>query len=143
MAEHTVDQVADLARLTERPCVTRTLNVHGFHTNASRFGALSVYGSDATAIQEMMRATPSLAARLHPDLPYTGAEVVWAARREMARTVEDVLARRTRALFLNARAAIASAPEVARLMADELGWDDARQAAEIAVFAALAQGYHV
>ena len=116
MAEHTVDQAADLARLTERPCVTRTLNVHGFHTNADRFGALSVYGSDAPAIQDLMRATPSLAAPLHAALPYTGAEVVWAVRNEMARTVEDVLARRTRALFLNARAAAAMAPEVARLM---------------------------
>ena len=47
MAEHTVDQAADFARLAERPCVTRTLNVHGFHSNADRFGALSVYGSDA------------------------------------------------------------------------------------------------
>ena len=58
MAEHTVDQAADFARLAERPCVTRTLNVHGFHSNADRFGALSVYGSDALAIQDLMRATP-------------------------------------------------------------------------------------
>ena len=103
--------------------MTRTLNVHGYHSNADRFGALGVYGSDAPAIQDLMRATPSLAAPLHAQLPYTGAEVVWAARHEMARTVEDVLARRTRALFLNARAAEAMAPEVARLMAGELGWD--------------------
>ena len=90
-----------------------------------------------------MRATPSLAAPLHAALPYTGAEVVWAARHEMARTVEDVLARRTRALFLNARAAVAMAPEVARLMAGELGWDASRQAAEVAAFAALAKGYQL
>ena len=78
MAEHTVDQAADLGRLEERPCVTRTLNVHGFHSNADGFGALGVYGSDAPAIQDLMRATPSLAAPLHAQLPYTGAEVVWA-----------------------------------------------------------------
>jgi glycerol-3-phosphate dehydrogenase len=143
MAEHTVDQAADLARLAERPCVTRTLNVHGFHTNADRFGALSVYGSDALAIQELMRATPPLAAALHPELPYTGAEVIWATRHEMARTVEDVLARRTRALFLNARAAAAMAPEVARLMAGELGWDASRQSAEVSAFSALAAGYQM
>ena len=76
-------------------------------------------------------------------MPYTGAEVVWAARHEMARTVEDVLARRTRALFLNARAAEAMAPEVARLMAGELGWDASRQAAEVASFSALAKGYQI
>jgi glycerol-3-phosphate dehydrogenase len=143
MAEHTVDQAADLARLAERSCVTRTLNVHGFHTNADRFGALGVYGSDALAIQELMRATPALAAALHPELPYTRAEVVWAAREEMARTVEDVLARRTRALFLNARAAAAMAPEAARLMGEELGWDAVRQAAEVDAFAALAKGYQL
>jgi glycerol-3-phosphate dehydrogenase len=143
MAEHTVDQAADLARLAERPCVTRTLNVHGFHPNADRFGPLRMYGSEAQAIQDLMRATPSLAAPLHAQLPYTGAEVVWAARHEMARTVEDVLARRTRALFLNARAANAMAPEVARLMANELGWDPSQQSAQAAAFSALAKGYQL
>jgi glycerol-3-phosphate dehydrogenase len=61
----------------------------------------------------------------------------------MARTVEDVLARRTRALFLNARAAEAMAPIVSGLMAAELGWDNARQASEMAYFAALAKGYQL
>jgi glycerol-3-phosphate dehydrogenase len=143
MAEHTVDQAADFARLAERPCVTRTLNVHAFHSNAERFGPLRVYGADAIGIQDLMRATPSLAAPLHADLPYTGAEVVWATRHEMARTVEDVLARRTRALFLNVRAAEAMAPAVARLMAPELAWDDARQSSEVAAFLALAAGYRL
>jgi glycerol-3-phosphate dehydrogenase len=123
--------------------VTRTLNIHGYHSNADRFGALGVYGSDALAIQDLMRATPSWAVPLHAQLPYTGAEVVWAARHEMARTVEDVLARRTRALFLNARAAEAMSPEVARLMAGELGWDLSRQAAEVTAFSALAKGYQL
>ena len=73
-----------------------------------------MYGADAPAIQELMRADPALAAPLHPALPYTGAEVVWAARVEMARTVEDVLARRCRALMLNARAAVRWCPPLAR-----------------------------
>jgi glycerol-3-phosphate dehydrogenase len=143
MAEHTVDQAADFARLAERPCTTRTLNVHGFHSSAERFGALRMYGADALGIQELMRETPAWAAPLHPQLPYTGAEVVWVTRHEMARTVEDVLARRTRALFLNARAAEAMAPEVARLMATELGWDASRQADEVAAFSTLAKGYQI
>jgi glycerol-3-phosphate dehydrogenase len=143
MAEDTVNQAADFARLAERPCVTRTLNVHGFHSNAERFGALSVYGSDAVAIQDLMRATAPLGEPLHPELPYTGAEVVWTTRHEMARTVEDVLARRTRALFLNARAAESMAPAVARLMADELGWDATREATEAAAFSTLAKGYQL
>jgi glycerol-3-phosphate dehydrogenase len=143
MAEHTVDQAADFARLAERACVTRTLNIHGFHSNPDRFGALGVYGADALGIQDLMQTDPSLAAPLHPQLPYTGAEIVWAARHEMARTVEDALARRTRALFLNARAAEAMAPAVARLMAGELGWDAARQTAEVAAFSAIAKGYQL
>ena len=84
-----------------------------------------------------------MAEPLHPALPYTGAEVLWATRHEMARTVEDVLARRTRALFLNARAATAMAANVARMMGNELGWDGSRQADQVASFDALAQGYCV
>lgn len=90
-----------------------------------------------------MRTAPPLAARLHVELPYTGAEVVWAARHEMARTVEDVLARRTRALFLNARAAEEMAPAVAHLMGAELGWDASRESAEVSGFSRLAKGYQV
>src|ERR1700691_3022562 len=123
MAEDCVNQAAMLARLPEKPCVTEYLNLHGFHPAAEKFGALRVYGSDAPLLQDLMRADPALAQPLHPALPYTGAEVVWAARSEMARTVEDVLARRTRALFLNAKAAVAMAPRVAELMARELGCD--------------------
>ena len=143
MAEHTVDQAADLARLPERACVTRTLNIHGFHPTPARFGALSFYGSDAAAIEDLVRATPALGVRLHDALPYVAAEVVWAVREEMARRVEDVLARRTRALFLNARAAEAMAPEVARLMGDELSWSDAEREAEVREFVALARSYQV
>jgi glycerol-3-phosphate dehydrogenase len=143
MAEDTVDHAADMARLPERACVTRALNIHGFHQQAARFGALGLYGTDALAIQELMRGDRELAEPLHPSLPYTAAEVIWAAREEMARTVEDVLARRTRALFLNAGAASAMAPRVAALMARELGRDEAWQASEISAFRALAAQYAI
>ncbi len=141
MAEATVTQAAELARLPDRPCVTRTLQIHGFHPQAASFGALGVYGADAPAIQQLARADPSLAGPLHPALPCTGAEVVWAVREEMARTVEDVLARRLRALFLNAGAAIAMAPRVAALMAKELNRDQAWEARERDAFRALAAQY--
>jgi glycerol-3-phosphate dehydrogenase len=143
MAEDTVNQAIELARLAEKPCVTRSLNIHGFHPHAERFGSLAVYGSDALAIQDLLRIDPRLAAPLHGALPYTRAEVVWAARVEMARTVEDVLARRCRALFLNARAAVEMAPEVAALMARELGRDAVWRQREVAAFAGLAQQYVV
>jgi len=143
MAEDTVTQAAELARLPEKDCVTRTLNIHGYHQNAERFGALSVYGSDAWAIQDLMREDATLSTPLHPALPYTGAEVVWAVRAEMARSLEDVLARRLRALFLNVNAAIDMAPRVAALMARELSWDAARTSREIAEFNDLARVYQV
>jgi glycerol-3-phosphate dehydrogenase len=143
MAEDCVNQAATLAQLDERPCVTRTLQVHGYHPSAQEFGPLAVYGSDAPAIQDLARSDSALAQPLHPDLPYTGAEVVWAARVEMARTVEDVLARRTRALFLNARAATEMAPRVAGLLATELGRDATWQAEQVRGFQELAKGYLV
>jgi glycerol-3-phosphate dehydrogenase len=143
MAEDAVTQAAELADLPARQCVTRALSLHGYHQNARQFGSLSVYGSDAPAIQELMRADPSLAAPLHPALPYTGAEVVWAVREEMARTIEDVLARRCRALFLNAGAAVQMVPAVATLMAGELGWDRARIERETAAVLAVAKGYQI
>ena len=143
MAEDCVNQAAELAQLPERPCPTKHLNIHGFHRSASKFGALAVYGSDALGIQDLMRTEPDLAAPLHPSLPYCGAEVVWSARFEMARTVEDVLARRTRALFLNAGAAMAMAPRVAELLARELGKGDDWRQAQVSAFLDLAAGYRV
>jgi glycerol-3-phosphate dehydrogenase len=143
MAEDCVNQAATLARLSDKRCLTRQLHIHGYHEQAKRFGPLSVYGSDAPAIQQLIRANQKLGERLHPALPYCGAEVVWAARQEMARTVEDVLARRTRALFLNARAAIAMAPRVGELLAQELGRDRRWQTKEVKAFQELATGYLV
>ncbi len=143
MAEDCINQAAMLAKLPEKPCQTERLNIHGFHPHADKFGDLAVYGSDAPAIQDLIRNDVSLAERLHPDLPYCEAEVIWAVRHEMARKVEDVLARRTRALFLNAKAASAMAPRVAELMAQELGYDAAWQTAQVRDFKALAEQYRV
>ena len=141
MAEDCVNHAATLGRLADRPSVTDHLNIHGFHPNASRFGRLAVYGSDAPAVEELMEADPLLSEPLHSALPYVGAEVVWAVRHEMARTVEDVLARRTRALFLKARAAIEMAPQVAALMARELGRDAIWEADQVAAFKQVARGF--
>jgi glycerol-3-phosphate dehydrogenase len=143
MAEDCVNQAAMLARLPEKACVTEHLHLHGFHPGAEAFGPLRVYGSDAPLIQDLMRAEPALAEPLDPALPYTGAEVVWAARHEMARTVEDVLARRTRALFLNAKAAMRMAPSVAGLMARELHRDRAWQTQQVESFGEVARNYCV
>jgi glycerol-3-phosphate dehydrogenase len=136
MAEDCVNQAATLAGLEERPSVTANLHIHGYYRGAGEFGHLSVHGADASAVRALDMYEP-----LHSALPYTRAEVVWAARHEMARTVEDVLARRTRALFLNARAAAAMAPAVADILATELGRDSQWAAAQIDEFTALARRY--
>lgn len=141
MAEDCVDQALVLAELPERPCVTKTLDIHGSDEHPERFGDLAVYGSDAPLIRHLARVDPTLGDRLDPALPTIGAEVVWAARHEMARTVEDALARRSRALFLDARAAIRMAPRVADLMAKELGRDDVWRSAQVEAFTTLARGY--
>ena len=143
MAEDCVDHAATLARLDERPCVTRSLNVHGYHQHPEQFDDLGYYGSDAAPIRELMSTDPALAHRLHPALPIYAAQVVWAARHEMARAVEDVLARRTRALLLNAAAAVEMAPAVARLMATELRRDEAWQTGQVEAFRSLARNYLV
>ena len=88
MAEHCVNTAAMLEHLPEKPCPTRNLNIHGFHRQPERFGPLAVYGSDALHIQDLVHAEPVLGEPLHPALTSCGAEVVWAARSEMARTVE-------------------------------------------------------
>ena len=143
MAQGCVDQAATLADLPEKPCLTRTLNIHGFHPNAVKFGPLSFYGSDAPAIQKLMDQDPSRGRKLDPELPYVEAEVLWAVRSEMARTVEDVLARRTRALFLNAKAAIRMAPKVAAILASESRKDEKWEADQIKAFNQTAGGYLV
>lgn len=96
------------------------------------------YGAEAVDVLELCRVAPDLAEPLAAGLPYLGAEAVFAVRHEMARTVGDVLARRTRALILNREAASAAAPVVARLMAPELGWDEAETARQLARFEAEA-----
>jgi len=143
MAHDCVDQAATLADLPDKTCVTKTLNIHGYHTNAAKFGALSFYGSDAPAIRQLIDGDATLGEVLDKELPYVAAEVVWAAREEMARSVEDILARRTRALFLNSRAAVRMAPQVASILARELGQDEKWQADQVEKFNQVANGYMV
>lgn len=143
MAEDCVDHAATIAKLDERPCATRTLNIHGYHQHPEQFGDLGFYGSEARAINDLIAADPDLGRRLHAALPIVAAQVVWAVRQEMARTVDDILARRTRALLLNAAAAIEMAPEVARLMAAELQRDAAWEQSQADGFVSMARNYLV
>lgn len=141
MAQDTVDQAAVVGGLDERPCGTETLRIHGYHENAESFGALELYGEDAARIEELIQEEPRYADRLHDKSPVVAAQVVWAVRHEMARTLEDVLARRTRCLLLDARQSIEMAPKAAALMAEELGHDETWQHEQVRAYTALARGY--
>src|SRR5690606_8815219 len=141
MAEDTVDQAALIAGLDERACVTRNLHIHGHHHHAEQFGSLWMYGSDAPALRSLLRERPELDRPLHRDHHVTAGEVLWAARHEMARTVEDFLSRRSRLLLLDARASMEAAPEVAALLAAELGRNEVWQRAQVEEYRQLARGY--
>jgi glycerol-3-phosphate dehydrogenase len=141
MAEDTVDCAAAVAELPERPCETRALRIHGYDENAAAHGPLAVYGSDAPELRRLMDGDARLAERLDPAFDYCAGQVVWAARHEMARTVEDVLARRTRALLLDTRASVEMAPQVADLMAGELKRDSVWARRQVRDFRSLAEAF--
>jgi glycerol-3-phosphate dehydrogenase len=141
MAEDTVNQALLVAGLNEQACVTKNLRIHGWLKNFDKNDPLHYYGSDAIHIKQIVNADPAMGQKLHDDLPYIKAEVIWSVREEMARSVEDFLARRSRALILDARASIEMAPEVARIMAAEQDYDDQWQADQVAAYTNLAQEY--
>lgn len=132
MGEDVINRAAALAGLPPHACTTADLKIHGWTERADG----GVYGADAAGITSL-----GMGERIHPALTCTRTEVVWHARYEMARSVEDVLARRTRALLLDARASIEAAPVVADLLAHELGRDAAWQTAQVDAYTKLARGY--
>lgn len=141
MAEDTVNQAAVLADLPEKSSMTEHLRLHGWQPAEESVAPWHVYGADAAALERLLQERSTFRARLHPNLPYSAGEIIWAVRHEMACTLEDVLSRRTRALLLDAKASLAIAPQVAKLMASELGYDEAWENQQVAHFGALAKTY--
>jgi len=145
MAQDTVDDAAAVGGLAERPCITENLRLYGWMSRDSpdlvQELHLQMYGSHADAVQVFLDEDAERAELLHERLPYRCGQVTWAVRREMARTVEDVLSRRTRSLLLDARAASEAAPRVAALMARELGRDAAWEEEQVCEFHTLAASY--
>jgi len=143
MAQDTVDHAIQLGGLAEKPCVTESLQLYGWRSpNAAALpDHLLVYGAEADPLQRLMKDDPRLAEPIHPNLPYPKACIVWAARHEQARTVEDILSRRTRALLLDARATIEAAEETAKLLGAELQQPDQWVRDQAESYRALAEGY--
>ena len=141
MAEDVVEQAIVLGGLAETASITKTLRVHGYQNNSKNYGFLSVYGSDAHEIDVLLNENPEYNERLHPDHNIRKGEIIWAARKEMARKVEDFLARRTRLLLLDAKASIEVAPIAANMMAKELKRDKKWIKNQIESYSKLAKNY--
>lgn len=140
MAEQTINKAIRSSDLEFVSCKTKLLKIHGY-TNENNNSHLSIYGADAFFIEELIEKDNSLSEKIHPLYPYTKAEVVWAVKNEMALTVEDVLARRIRLLFLDAKAAMEAAPIVAEIMASLLNKKVDWKQEQITSFQKLAEGY--
>jgi glycerol-3-phosphate dehydrogenase len=145
MAEDTMGHAIEVGGLRPTDCRTEQLRLHGYlDPDAEGFPDeehLRCYGTDAARIAEMATENPELTAPLHEKFPYRGVEVLWAVKYEMARTLEDVLARRTRALLLGAHDSKQAALKTAQIMARQLGHDRGWIESEVATYSALADGY--
>lgn len=138
MAKDTIDLAIKLNNLNGGSCVTESLKLHGYTQQST-----TVYGSDEAKITALKESKPELNELLHPDFIFTVADVVWAVRFEMARTVDDILARRLRILFLNAKIAVQLAPTIASLMAVELQRDADWETLQVENFNEIAQNYMI
>jgi glycerol-3-phosphate dehydrogenase len=142
MAEDAIDRAAALGGLPRVRSQTVQMKLHGWmETPDQQTEWERVYGTDLPALQAIAQEDPSLGERLHPQLPFRRSEVIWAARHEMAICIEDVLARRTRSLFLDAAASLEAAPMTARLLARELGRGSDWEQEQLVKYRAIAEGY--
>ncbi|MFA6469340.1 MAG: glycerol-3-phosphate dehydrogenase/oxidase [Bacteroidota bacterium] len=141
MAEDVLHIVFQQAGIAEPPCSTSHLKIHGWKIEVDFNAPLSYYGYDEMFIHSLIAADASLGLKIHPALPYTKAEFVWAARNEMCMTVEDALSRRTRALLLDAKTAIDAAPIVAAILANELQKDELWRNQQTQAFTDIARHY--
>jgi glycerol-3-phosphate dehydrogenase len=140
MAEDTISKGIKAGIIENKKCITENFS---FYTNGKPIESdrLRIYGNQAYEIERMIREEPVLGELIHQKLPYTKAEIIWICRNEMPRTLEDMLARRTRSLFLDARASAEAAPVVAELMARELGFNASWQQSEISTYNNLIKNY--
>jgi glycerol-3-phosphate dehydrogenase len=142
MAEDTIEKAIMLGGLPERNCITQHLPIHGFRMDIDPYtDPMAPYGLNKEEVLALGEEEEKLAGFLSEKLHIYKSQVAWAVRNEMARTVEDVLARRTRALFLDARESIRIAPEVANIMAMELNQTEEWKRDQVKAFETVAKNY--
>jgi len=143
MGEDAVDKAILLAGLPERKSITENLMIHSYSQNVSLDDPNSVYGTDMQYLNEIAEKNKKYNGLLSEELNISKSQLIWAIREEMTRTVEDFLARRTRALFLDARESIRMCETVAHLMAEEMGFDDSWIKNQVNHYTELAKGYYL
>jgi glycerol-3-phosphate dehydrogenase len=141
MAQDTIDLAYARMHLKAPECVTETYKIHGCKENPDYNDPLYVYGTDAEEIRSFIASSPTLGEKLHPQYTYSVGEIIWIVRNEMALTLEDVLARRLRILFLDAKAALEMAPRTARIIAAERQKDQQWIDMQIQSFSELTSNY--
>jgi glycerol-3-phosphate dehydrogenase len=142
MAEDLVNEVIKVHHLPNKKSKTEALSIHGNTSKASILNSeLWYYGSDEPSIRQMYVDDPKTKEKLSPHYNFTAGQVIWAVQNEMARTIEDVVARRFRLLFLDAEEAITIAPKVADILKQHLNKDEAWAQHQIEEFTTLAKGY--
>ena len=144
MAEDTVDNAILIGALPERKCITKNLPVYGYDKNLDlTTDPLAVYGTEKYQLLDLEEEESNLAEVISESLPLRRSQIVWAVRHEMARTVEDMLARRVRGLFLDSNECLRILPQVAKIMAQELGEDEQWVEDQIEAFSEVAAHYRI
>jgi glycerol-3-phosphate dehydrogenase len=140
MAEETINKAIKAGFIDRRKCVTSNLRLTTIE-NIDSSDRLHIYGEGSSEIKQMIIENPESGEKVDDRLPFTRAEIIWICRNEMPLTIEDILARRTRALFLNARASSDMAAEIAEIMAGELGFEKEWKEEQIASYRQLVKNY--
>lgn len=144
MAEDAIEKAIMIGELPDRKCITHHLLIHGYNINSEDHNdPMTTYGLDRSKVQDIEAESDKYKGYLSESLKIRKTQVIWAVREEMARSLEDVLARRTRALSLDAYESIRIAPETAKLIADELKYDNKWVKEQLVQYNDIAKGYLV
>ncbi|MCF6168571.1 MAG: glycerol-3-phosphate dehydrogenase/oxidase [Lutibacter sp.] len=141
MGQDVINKMELIKKLPKKKSITSSLHLYGYKEKVDFKDLLYFYGSDINYIKELILSNSKLEEWVSENLQIKKAQIVWACKNEMARTVEDFLARRTRALFLDAKESVRTAPIVAEIMANELGYNKEWEKSQIEKYTMLANSY--
>lgn len=141
MGEDTINKAVKLGKLPSRISKSKEISIHGNREKVDRKTHFYVYGSDQDQLFDFIKSNQEWSKPIIANSEYLVGEIIWSIRNEMARTVEDFLARRTRILFLDAKLAIEMALKVSEIMSKELNRPSEWGENQVETFTKLANGY--